>query len=480
MDSASGLQRFQSILAGPKTEADLAKVIVQLNQPGGESHQVALRPPLTPSGGFLGAIFGRSQKEVDTEKASSDALATFRQALVRNFGQDIGTLAARSLKERTLTVLDARTALTSAQDLKNTHDTNLSYFQTRLEGHLALKGDAKGAQDSLQLDGPVKDLILGLFTGSRLLVATNTNALDVMAKTAATMVQTLRNMPGASEARAREILTVAAATGDPMTAAMVVKDLAGALTADRPAFDGANVNGAATEGIVKNFNAKGRSELGESGVVTGETATPTRTAGAPARTPAQLHGDIAGAVGGLLDSQRLVTIALEGGTQTTLCRQLQTDSNRGEYTVNGKHLTVPNDKNAEPDKDAFAAAFRASFPAGEKGDRLALLASACMNQFCLNPTMEYVGVNASLTPAKAGADLLSYDAWQRDDGSWGVRCAMLRQFDQYIDHTHGNDIVDSPGRCACLGTVEFTIDMTGAPRLAQVATDVVFSGKVGR
>lgn len=313
MDAASGLQRFQSVLAGPRTDADLAKVIVELNQPGGESHQVELRPPLNPSGGFHGAIFGRSQGDIDTEKASS-----------------------------------------------------------------------------------------------------------------------------------------------------------------------VNGNGAATQGIVKDFNARGRSQLSESGAVTGEAASTPRTTGAPARTPAQLHGDIASTVDGLLDSQRLVNIALEGGTQATLSRQLLTDSNRGEYSVNGKLLTVPKDQNGEPDKDAFAAAFRASFPAGEKGDRLALLASACMNQFCLNPTMEYVGVNASLTPAKAGADLLSYDAWQRDDGSWGIRCAMLRQFDRYIDHASHNDIVETPGRCTCLWTVEYTIDVTAVPRLAQVATDIVFSGKVGR
>lgn len=490
MDATSGLQRFQLLSKDASTQGDLDKVVVLAHGPGGQQHQLEVRPPLKSSGGFMGAVFGPSKEMVHAQQtASIAALAQFRQALVEQYGAQVGAYAGKSLQERALTVKDIGDALATAESAKQNLNLHQPAFLKAFNEQLTTPG-----QRALAQDGKVNTLILDIFAGSRLLSDSTAATRDMLAQSAAKVVRTLSEMPGASLARAQGILTLAAPTGSPSLATQVVQDMTRPLGADRMSFDGASVMNAqvvpakaviapavqpAPAAWPDRVNVRGTSTLDTSGAVSGSDTGAQRASGQPATTPRQLRGDIAREVERLPVSKPLETITLAGGTTTTLCRQLLTDSSRGSYTINGKPVSVSYDQEGTPDHNAFGAAFRAGFPAGAKGDAIARLASACMNQYCLNPMMEYVGQNAGFTPIKSGSDTLSYDAWQNQDGSWGIRCAMLRRFEMISDHSNNNDIVDLPGSRTCLCTAEFTLDTSGdTPRLSQVGTDIAFSGKV--
>ena len=149
-----------------------------------------------------------------------------------------------------------------------------------------------------------------------------------------------------------------------------------------------------------------------------------------------------------------------------------TDCDRASFSVTGRTLSR--------DPKTFAQDFRAGFPAGKKGDQLALLASCCVSQFALNRVIVNV-FNNSITPATPGpesASMNAQDVLQRDDGRWVVRGSVSKTFTAIRDLKSDEGVARLREPAASLFTVEFVIDPGKEgedPKLTEIHTDAIYN-----
>lgn len=483
MQPITSHQLFKSIGSDAKSVSDLQQWVVLVKGRDGKSDAFEVRPPVKPVSGFIGRIM-QSAKDAETEQMGINALASFRDHLVKQFGKEIGEAAGQSIRGRVATVMVMREALGLAMDLKETQDLKKQVFETRVKGLLQAPAvETKVSADTSSpspLGQKAMNAVLDRLGTLCLPNAKDRPALDLLARSAASMIQSLWAMPDPSDFAIRNVLALATHTGNPVSAAQVVKDLCAPPTQGRPGFTGASVSQAETARFVKGeVTARGKSEIDAAGLVGGRSLATASGNYDAAKDAAQLHVDLVNEGVKQMSNERLMTVKTPEGGAINLSRQLHADCNRGHYKVNGQDVNMQHNASQEPLKEQFMLDFRAGFPAGPKGDALALIASACANQCSINPMMQFSGVNHDITPLKAVPDTLSYEAFPRNDGEWTVRCSWLNQFDSYLIPSKSNDDATTQSRCVCVGTVTYTIDTSGdTPRLSAVATDLVYSGKV--
>ncbi len=483
MQPISSHQLFKTIGNDAKSVSDLQQWVVLVKGRDGKSDAFEVRPPVQPVSGFIGRIM-QPAKDAETEQMGIAALASFRDHLVKQFGKEIGETAGQSIRGRVATVMVMREALGLAIDLKEAQEARKQAFESRVQGLLqAPAGEAKssaGTSSRSPLGQTAMNAVLDRLGTLFLPNAKDRAAIDHLARSAASMIQSLQAMPDPSDFAIRDVLALATLTGNPVSAVQVAKDLCAAPSAGRPGFTGASVSQAETAQFVKgDVTARGKSEIDDAGLVGGRSLTTASGNYDAAKDSAQLHVDLVNEGVKQMSAERRMTVKTPDGGGITLSRQLYADCNRGSYKVNGQDVVVQYTASKEPLKDQFMLDFRAGFPAGPKGDALALLVSGYAHQGSINPMMQFSGVNHDVTPLKAVPDTLSFEAYPRGDGSWTVRCSWLNQFDSYLIPSKGNDDAATQSRCACVGTVTYTIDTSGdTPHLSAVATDLVYSGKV--
>lgn len=323
---------------------------------------------------------------------------------------------------------------------------------------------------------------MSLFTGAPLLNAKDPASIKLLASSAASMINSLETLPDATDTAIQQVLTLATWTGDLATTVQVVKDLCAPPGVSRTAFTGASVSGAQTAGFVKgDVTARGRSEIDASGLVGGRSLETASGEDEAAHDAPQLHVNLVKEISSQLAPQQLVPATTADAREVMLSGQLKTDCERCSFKVNGQAIVVTRDADDNALKDQFLTDFRAAFPQGPKGDAIARLASACMNQRSLNPMSQFSSVNHDVTALRGGTrPQVQLEAFEREDGAWSVRCSLVTEFDTYFIPSQNNQPTETPSLCASLTTVNYTIDTSGdEPRLSAIATDLVFSGKVG-
>ncbi|MES2481933.1 MAG: hypothetical protein V4609_08045 [Pseudomonadota bacterium] len=494
MQSASRLQPFMSAVGQAAPNQGAQRITVTSGD--GDALQVGLlAPKAAPSrwDSLVGAL--TRQPAVSQQAAATPAADTnlhFRSALAMDHGHEVATMSFPALGERSLTVLDAGAAMASAHNLSDQRAVNIGLFNAAMaatevqraapESAMQVgiddvlggaKPGAKTTQPAAVSAGPSSFRSAPSTPELRHLLALVTLGQDLFAPTlggpkladavkqANGLFQQLREAPGMSETRARQILSLAAMNPDATQAtALARKLLSGSATSDGTAcIAGTSISKLVPEKFTLNASTKSEQWAASAGAAQPSPLT-------------ALHADLAKGVQEMRDRKDHVQTTQPDGTTYALSSKVVTDCHRASFSVAGRTLAR--------DPESFAQDFRAGFPAGKKGDQLALLASCCVSQFALNRVMVHVMEN-SISPAVRGnesASMNAQDVRQRDDGRWVVRGSVSQTFTRVSDPKADEGFSRLREPATSLFTVEFVIDPGKAgeePKLAEIHTDGIYT-----
>ncbi len=467
MDSVSGLQRFQVGMQGGKP-VDAQARFVEISQGQGQPARMALQPPANPPGMFaslIGALTRPSPQEVQQQGAALDSL---RNDLTKAYGQEVMRLATPLLKGH-VTVGDAGHAIASARALHCAATDNLQVMTERIRTGMTLAGQvpADATCRLLARIGLGADLYTEDLSASRAKAAAE-KGLDLLAQ--------LRATPGMSEPRALQILRFAAASPRTASASQVALELAATdAKAARPSFGGvayghaAVVAGASiTAHVPQDFSARGTTTPSQwqADILSGQ-ALDSRSE--TAQSLPDLHAQMAREVASLQTNEKMHKATAADGKTFEVSDLAMRDAPRSDITVRGRTL--------DRARDDFALALRDALPAGDKGNALARIISACANQRHLVGVENYTA-DKTYSPMGTRASSFCQEINRREDGLWSVRGTFHRVTSGYTDLRSGADYVEFNEPATTLYSVEFLIDPgqdDEAPRLASIATDVAFT-----
>ncbi len=496
MQSVAKLQTFMTEVGRAAPNQGAHRITVT-GGGDGEPFDVHLLPPkAAPSrwDNLVGALTGQpAQTQSPAAKPSPDTNLHFRSALAMAHGHDIAEMSFPALGNRSLTVLDASAAMASARNLSDQREMNIGVFGSAMGVtevrpaapesvmHMGVADilagatpAAKNSQASSNAAGPPSFRNMPSTPELRHLLALVTLGQDIFGpklgdpKLAAAVKQAnelfgqLREAPGMSETRARQILSLAAMNPDATQAtALARKLLSGSATSDGTAcIAGTSISKLVPAQFTLNATTKS-----EQWAVSAGSAQPSPLTA--------LHADLAKGVQEMRDGKDHVQTTQPDGTTYALARQLvERDCHRASFSVAGRTLAR--------NQETFPSDFRGGFPAGKKGDQLALLASCCVSQFALNQVMVHVMHN-SISPSVRGneaASMNAQDVRQREDGLWVVRGSVSQTFTRVRDTKADEDFSRLREPAASLFTVEFVIDPGKAgeePKLAEIHTDGIYT-----